>query len=150
MLFRSCIGKDKVIEEIAKVGPSEIILNEVSFKEDLRNIATMGNIYINENFDEAYLDLNILDKYFSEDYLSTLRFDEENLIKTSLCILLNYIYNTQKQITSNINAVNIYNPQEYMVLDLFTRINLELTQTIRGSKKKGSLLHVLEDRKSVV
>ena len=104
----------------------------------------MGNIYINENFDEAYLDLNILDKYFSEDYLSTLRFDEENLIKTSLCILLNYIYNTQKQITSNINAVNIYNPQEYMVLDLFTRINLELTQTIRGSKKKGSLLHVLD------
>ena len=140
----TCIGKDKVIEEIAKVGPSEIILNEVSFKEDLRNIATMGNIYINENFDEAYLDLNILDKYFSEDYLSTLRFDEENLIKTSLCILLNYIYNTQKQITSNINAVNIYNPQEYMVLDLFTRINLELTQTIRGSKKKGSLLHVLD------
>ena len=31
-----------------------------------------------------------------------------------------------------------------MVLDLFTRINLELTQTIRGSKKKGSLLHVLD------
>ena len=31
-----------------------------------------------------------------------------------------------------------------MVLDMFTRINLELTQTIRGSKKKGSLLHVLD------
>ena len=79
---------------------------------------------------------------FSEEYLETLRFDDKNLIKTSLCILLNYIYNTQKQITSNINVINIYNPSEYMVLDMFTRINLELTQTIRGSKKKGSLLHV--------
>jgi DNA mismatch repair protein MutS len=31
-----------------------------------------------------------------------------------------------------------------MVLDMFTRVNLELTQTIRGNKKKGSLLHVLD------
>ncbi|OJT71771.1 hypothetical protein BM529_20225, partial [Clostridioides difficile] len=31
-----------------------------------------------------------------------------------------------------------------MVLDMFTRTNLELTQTIRGNKKKGSLLHVLD------
>ncbi|WP_286314635.1 DNA mismatch repair protein MutS, partial [Romboutsia ilealis] len=33
---------------------------------------------------------------------------------------------------------------EYMVLDMFTRVNLELTGTIRGNKKKGSLLHVLD------
>ena len=31
-----------------------------------------------------------------------------------------------------------------MVLDLFTRSNLELTETIRTKKKKGSLLHVLD------
>lgn len=138
------IGRDKIIEEIAKVSPSEIILNDISFKEDLKNIATLGNIYINENFDENYLNINILNEYFSDDYLSSLKFDEDNLIKNSLCILLNYIYNTQKQITSNINHINIYNPMEYMVLDMFTRINLELTQTMRGSKKKGSLLHVLD------
>lgn len=138
------IKEDKLIEEIAKVSPSEIILNDLSFKDNLKNIAIMGNIYINENFDENYLNTNILSEYFSEDYLETLRFDDKNLIKTSLCILLNYIYNTQKQITSNINVINIYNPSEYMVLDMFTRINLELTQTIRGSKKKGSLLHVLD------
>ena len=140
----TCINKDKVIEEIAKISPSEIILNELSFKEDLNNIAILGNIYINENFNEEYLNTEILSEYFSREYLESLKFDENNLIKNSLCILLNYIYNTQKQITSNINHINIYNPAEYMVLDMFTRINLELTQTIRGSKKKGSLLHVLD------
>ncbi|EPZ54778.1 mutS domain III family protein [[Clostridium] sordellii ATCC 9714] len=31
-----------------------------------------------------------------------------------------------------------------MVLDMFTRNNLELTSTIRGNSKKGSLLHVLD------
>ncbi len=65
-----------------------------------------------------------------------LKFDDKGLIKSSLSILLNYIYNTQKQITSNINNINIYNSSEYMVLDMFTRTNLELTQTIRGNKKK--------------
>lgn len=138
------LTKDKVIEEIAKVHPTEIILNDLSLKEELRNIATIGNIYLNETFDENYLDESILNKYFDEDYLSKLKFDEYDLIKNSLCILLNYIYNTQKQVTSNINRINIYNSSEYMVLDMFTRNNLELTQTIRGSKKKGSLLHVLD------
>ena len=31
-----------------------------------------------------------------------------------------------------------------MILDMFTRNNLELTSTIRGNAKKGSLLHVLD------
>ncbi|SCH64428.1 MULTISPECIES: DNA mismatch repair protein MutS [unclassified Romboutsia] len=138
------LSKDKVVEEIAKIHPTEIILNDLSFMDELKNIATIGNIYINENFEEKYLDTNILNQYFSEEYLSKLKFDDNSLIKTSLCILLNYIYNTQKQVTSNINNINIYNSSEYMVLDMFTRNNLELTQTIRGSKKKGSLLHVLD------
>ena len=138
------LSKDKVIEEIAKIHPTEIILNDLSFKDELKNIATIGNIYINENFDDKYLDTNILNQYFSDDYLNKIKFDKNNLIKISLSILLNYIFNTQKQITSNINSINIYNSSEYMVLDMFTRNNLELTQTIRGNKKKGSLLHVMD------
>ncbi|MBQ6631999.1 MAG: DNA mismatch repair protein MutS, partial [Romboutsia sp.] len=87
---------------------------------------------------------NILNEYFSNEYLNNIKFDDKALIKYSLSILLNYIYNTQKQVTSNINNINIYNSSEYMVLDMFTRVNLELTGTIRGNKKKGSLLHVLD------
>ena len=138
------LKEDKVIEEIAKVHPTEIILNDLDFIDKLKNIATVSNIYINENFDSNYLDVDILKEYFPEVYLQRLNFDDNGLIKSSLSILLNYIYNTQKQITSNINNINIYNSSEYMVLDMFTRVNLELTQTIRGNKKKGSLLHVLD------
>ncbi|MDQ5923725.1 MAG: mismatch repair protein MutS, partial [Bacillota bacterium] len=109
-----------------------------------QNIATISNIYINESFDEKYLDDSILNEYFSDEYLSNIKFDDKDLIKYSLSILLNYIFNTQKQVTSNINNINIYNSSEYMVLDMFTRVNLELTGTIRGNKKKGSLLHALD------
>lgn len=138
------LSQDNVIEEIAKVHPTEIILNDLNFIDKLNNIATLSNIYINENFSENYLDINILKEYFPDVYLQKLKFDQNGLIKNSLSILLNYIYNTQKQVTSNINNINIYNSSEYMVLDMFTRVNLELTQTIRGNKKKGSLLHVLD------
>ncbi|MEG1311942.1 MAG: DNA mismatch repair protein MutS [Romboutsia sp.] len=138
------ISYDKVVEEIAKIHPSEIIINDLSFIPKLQNIITLGNIYVNKSFNEGYLDTNILKKYFSENYLENIKFDEKNLIKNSLSILLNYIYNTQKQVTSNINSINVYISSEYMVLDMFTRNNLELTQTIRGSKKKGSLLYVLD------
>lgn len=138
------LKEDKLIEEIAKVHPTEIILNDLNYIEKLNNIATLSNIYINENFSGNYLNTNILNEYFPDNYLDKLKFDENGFIKNSLSILLNYIYNTQKQVTSNINQINIYNSSEYMVLDMFTRVNLELTQTIRGNKKKGSLLHVLD------
>ncbi len=138
------LSSDKVVEEIAKIHPSEIIINDLGFIPSLQNMITLGNIYVNENFNENYLDINILKEYFSDNYLSNIRFDDKNLMKNSLSILLNYIYNTQKQVTSNINSINVYNSSEYMVLDMFTRNNLELTQTIRGNKKKGSLLHVLD------
>lgn len=135
---------DKVVEEIAKVHPTEIILNDLDFINEINNIATVSNIYLNKSFNESYLNTEILSEYFTKDYLTKQRFDENGLIKNSLSILLNYIYNTQKTVTSNINSINIYNSTEYMVLDMFTRVNLELTQTIRGNKKKGSLLHVLD------
>ncbi|MGX4600350.1 DNA mismatch repair protein MutS [Faecalimicrobium sp. JNUCC 81] len=138
------LSSDKVVEEIAKIHPSEIIINDLEFIPSLQNMITLGNIYVNESFNESYLDIKILNGYFSDDYLSNIRFDDKNLMKNSLSILLNYIYNTQKQVTSNINSINVYNSSEYMVLDMFTRNNLELTQTIRGNKKKGSLLHVLD------
>lgn len=138
------LNEDKIVEEIAKVNPSEIILNDLSFIDKIRDIATVGNIYINESFDDGMEEESIIFDYFPSEYIETLDLDNDGLIKKSIAIILNYIYSTQKQITSNMSSINVYNSSEYMVLDMFTRTNLELTQTIRGGKKKGSLLHVLD------
>lgn len=89
------LKKDKLIEEIAKINPSEILVNEVSFYKNLENISILNRIYINKNFDEKYLNEDILYKYFSKSYLEKIKIDEN--IKISLSILLNYIYTTQKQ-----------------------------------------------------
>ena len=138
------ISKQKLIEEIAKVHPTEIIINDLNYMNNLENIAKISNIYLNRNFDENYLDIDIIKSYFNENSIEFNKINNDESIKYSISILLNYIYNTQKQVTSNINTINIYNSSDYMVLDMFTRSNLELTSTIRSNNKKGSLLHVLD------
>ena len=45
---------------------------------------------------------------------------------------------------SNITGINVYTVGKYMLLDSSTRRNLELTETMREKKKRGSLLWVLD------
>lgn len=136
------LKKNKLIEEIAKISPTEILINDAYYIKYLKEISIFNHIYINENFDFSYLNEDIVYKYFTKDYIDSIK-DYQN-IKNSLSILLNYIYSTQKQITNNINSINLYNTNEYIVLDMATRINLELTSTIRGNNKKGSLINILD------
>ncbi len=58
--------------------------------------------------------------------------------------LLAYLYETQKTDLSHISTLRCYTAGQYMELDLTARQTLELTETLRGKEKKGSLLWVLD------
>lgn len=58
--------------------------------------------------------------------------------------LLAYLEETQKTNLSHINRLTTYTTDQFMTLDIATRRNLELTQTIRDGNRKGSLLWVLD------
>ena len=58
--------------------------------------------------------------------------------------LMSYLVETQKTDLSHLSAVNYYTTGEFMELDLTARRNLELTETLRGGEKRGSLLWVLD------
>ncbi len=62
--------------------------------------------------------------------------------------LLDYLYETQKTDLSHINDLDVYAQGRFMELDLAARRNLELTETLRGKEKKGSLLWVLDKTKT--
>ena len=62
--------------------------------------------------------------------------------------LLSYLYETQKTVLSHINDLDYYEQGLFMELDLAARRNLELTETLRGKEKKGSLLWVLDKTKT--
>ncbi|WAW15809.1 DNA mismatch repair protein MutS [Peptostreptococcus equinus] len=138
------IKSNKAKEEVARVSPSEIISNNEDFIEDIRSLANMANIYLNIGFNEDLLEESILKETFKEEYLKDLQINDDKDIISCLAIVMNYIRNTQMQSSNNISKINIYNPDNFMTLDLFTKVNLELVKTMRGSNKKGSLLNVLD------
>jgi DNA mismatch repair ATPase MutS len=64
--------------------------------------------------------------------------------------LLAYLYETQKTDLSHISTLTYYTAGQFMELDLTARQTLELTSTMRGKEKKGSLLWVLDKTKTAM
>ncbi len=58
--------------------------------------------------------------------------------------LLSYIENAEKGDISYINDLHIYSDGQYLEMDINTRRNLELVESMRTKEKKGSLLWILD------
>lgn len=138
------IKREKVKDEIVKVSPVEIISNNEEFIKNIKSLCEMANIFRNENFNNRLLDTKVIHDIFEEEYLKKKEILDDEMFEKSISICLNYVKTTQMLSSTNINSINIYNSNDYMTLDVFTRVNLELTKTMRGSNKKGSLLQVLD------
>lgn len=70
------------------------------------------------------------------------RLDEER--RACVSLLISYLSETQKRSLGQLTQIVSYDPGQYMVLDPFTRRNLELVETVRERSKKGSLLWLLD------
>ena len=68
----------------------------------------------------------------------------------SLGMTLSHFDETQKMKIGHIKEVRAYSEDEYMDIDIFTRRNLEITETMRNKSKKGSLLWVLDKTKTAM
>ena len=64
--------------------------------------------------------------------------------------LLGYLYETQRTDLSYIKDLEYYEQGRFMELDLNARRNLELTATLRGKEKRGSLLWVLDRTRTAI
>ena len=64
--------------------------------------------------------------------------------------LLAYLEETQKNTLSHLFQLRVYHTDRHMILDNFTRRNLELTETMRDKQKIGSLLWVLDKTKTAM
>ena len=58
--------------------------------------------------------------------------------------LLSYLIDTEKNDLSYIKELNVYSDGQFLEMDINTRRNLELTESMRTKEKKGSLLWVLD------
>lgn len=141
--------KSKVIDEIAKYNPSEIICN--SKFSLVSNVEKVFGIKIYTCLDFYFEIDNAKDtllKHFDVLNLSGFGIDEEPILISVSGALMRYLLDTQKNNLSHISNVKKYTTNKYMSLDISSRRNLELTETIREKSKKGSLLWVLDKTKT--
>ena len=142
-------GDRKVYDEIVRYSPSEIICNESFMLSglDLTDLQERLGIIIN-TLGAHYFDENAAEKIISDHFhvssLIALGMDDKRAGSTAAGALLKYLYDTQKNSLSNITGISVYASGKYMLLDSSTRRNLELTETMREKKKRGSLLWVLD------
>ncbi len=75
---------------------------------------------------------------------------KQNGMTQALGALLSYIEETQKCDHSYVKKLNIYDDDQYLELDINTRRNLELCETMRTKEKRGTLLWVLDHTKTAM
>ncbi len=137
---------NKLLDEIAKYSPAEIIVNQALLQsaEVMNQIRRRFNTYISP-LDEICFD-EAASAAALEQRLGPGALPEET---AELCInasgaLLYYLEQTQKAGLEHIQKITPYKLEEYMMLDISTRRNLELTETMREKARKGTLLWVLD------
>jgi len=148
-------GKERlehIINELGRFNPAEAILNDGAFSERALTDALSDKFRCRfENGGERRFKLPEAERniraQFGEDALKNLPAGNP-AAAMALGGLLHYLYETQKTDLSHINDLDYYEQGAFMELDLTARRNLELTETLRGKEKKGSLLWVLDRTKT--
>ena len=146
-------GEKKLLDEINKFSPSEIICNHSFYVsgvdiEDMKerlhiSVFSLDSWY----FDDALCAQNLME-HFHVSSLSGLGLDAYSCGIIAAGALLQYLIETQKTSIANLTALTPYSISKYMVLDSSTRRNLELCETLREKNKRGSLLWVLDKTKT--
>lgn len=147
--FKDTKKKKIVLDEIIKINPREILVSDdYDYNSGiLRSLEDRYSVLITKYYNRAFKYKNsedIIKKHFNIFSLDSFGLSENRLCIIAVGSLLDYIYETQKVPLVHIDRVNLYKYNKYMILDKFTRTNLELLETIRGKDKKGSLLWVLD------
>ena len=138
---------EHVVNELGRFSPAEAILSAAAFAEKALTGVLREKFHCRVEGAEGRFRLPDAEKairtQFGEEALARLPAGNP-AAALALGGLLNYLYETQKTDLSHINDLDYYEQGRFMELDLTARRNLELTETLRGKEKKGSLLWVLD------
>ena len=131
--------RDLALNKIMSIGLKEVITNET----DTELISLLKNQYkltltVTDNIEE----INEY-KYIYENI-------EDNRLQSGIKHLLTYINNTQKRSLSHLQEAKILEDNKYLKMDIHTKRNLELTETLRLKQRNYSLIWLLDKTKTAM
>jgi DNA mismatch repair protein MutS len=142
-------ARDKAFNELGRFEPKELIVDEdlAQGKGFALDVQVRLRCPVNVGRRELYgaeAAAAALAAQFPEQDLSQLPMPT----RLALGALVQTLRGLQKGELRHVNHVEYYLSGRYLELDLTARRNLELTQTLRGKDKKGSLLWVMDKTKT--
>ena len=140
----------KLNTELSTYRPSEIIVNipldtlrdKGQFIKERVSSLVSDNQAFRFDYHSAY---DILRMSFERERSA---WDGRKSIICSIGALMHYLAEMQKTDNTNIKDLKIYTTGQFMEIDVNSRRNLELCETMRTKEKRGSLLWVLDKTKT--
>ena len=138
-----------IIAELCRYHPSEVLLNPglLSCREVTNYIKKNMHCSVELVEDERYapgLVEDALSGQFGRDWARTTQINPKGLVPYAMGALLEYLHDTQIKGVERLKTILCYTEAQFMRLSPVTRANLELTETMRGREKRGTLLWVLD------
>ena len=143
---------ESAMDELSRMAPAELLLNEATEEEDRELIATLqallpslcltkrpAHTFQSDTAREALLE------HFQTVNLAGYGCEHLKSGVTAAGALLQYVSETQKTACSHIEKLTPIDLDDVLIVDEASRRNLELTQTIVGADRKGSLLETLDN-----
>lgn len=130
----------KVVSEIVSIGIKEIVTTSKTDTTILSLLKNQFKITINilDNIEENQEYKSIYEEIIDSRYIQTIQ------------LLLTYITSTQKRNLSHMQKVIIKNVNENLKMDMHTKRNLELTETLRLKQRNYSLIWLLDKTKTAM
>ncbi|MGE6631514.1 DNA mismatch repair protein MutS [Bacillus sp. NPDC077027] len=130
---------DDVISEVYSVSAREIVVSSELDEQTVTTLKERCHATISYENDEGNI----------EEAAPLISHLEEHL-KATFLKLYSYLRRTQKRSLDHLQKVQVFELEQTMKIDLYSKRNLELTETIRSKSKKGSLLWLLDETKTAM
>ncbi|HEX3017186.1 MAG TPA: DNA mismatch repair protein MutS [Caproicibacter sp.] len=139
---------EQLQNELARYSPSEILISQGAL--DLNSLPKFIKDRLCaslELLDDDQFNASSVVSAVSEQFHKTpeeLNLSDKPEITAALGALLGYLKETERSGLESMDSIDLYSGAQYMKLNLTTRRNLELLETMRSKEKRGTLLWVLD------
>ncbi len=153
-LTTTCGTVKEVLDELSRFQPAEIVCNQAFMMSGAETgcVKDRFSLVITGVEDAVYKDeaaTKLLEEHFHAS-IQGIGLADRDLARLSAAAALHYVYETQKNTVAHISNIRYYASSQYMIIDTATQRNLELIETMREKKKRGTLLWVLDKTRTAM
>jgi len=151
------LSYEAVLTELARIQPSEIVAPAKKLKLEPFQIVPEEGINLPDvilaNYNCAKVPTRVFEDEFAQNNLKAvfklknldgLGYKDNSLAYRASAGVLAYIWENMKEGFPKFERIELYELSEYVALDVHTRKNLELIETLREKNKYGSLLWAID------